>query len=226
MAQFSFDKITLPPDSGNTGKDMLIGKMDMGAGVFRYANAFVQVRPVKLLGVYRALPSPLTVLASAQNGTTTGFLWLTIPSGSTVQARIRQILVSTQHATVLATPSAPRVVARAFTFTGTPSGATLAAAKTDSAWPGATLDLRTAVTGLTPSLAAGSFACAGIVGALTAVGAYAPAPIKMMDEDGGEDGWLNIKAGQGVVIYQDVNGTTSDTRVLNISLTWDEIDAS
>lgn len=225
MAGSSFDFLTLPPDAGNTGKKMLVRKVDIGGGEFRYANVFTSARSERLLGIYRAVNAQDTVQASAQNGTSTGFLWMTIPSGSTVQARIRQILVSTQHSTVLATPSAPRIVAQSFTFTGTPSGATLTAGKTKSSWPTAVLDLRTAVTGMTPSLVA-KLATAPICGALTAVAAYSPTPLKMIDEDGDEDGWPVIAAGQGLVIYQDIAGTTSDTRKINLNVVWDECDFS
>lgn len=175
-----------------------------------------------ITGIYRATTAQLTVQASAQNGTTTGFLWAHMPAAVTDRAaRIRQILVTSQHSTALATPSGPRIVAARMTFTGTASGAALTAGKVDTDHGAASFSLRTAVTGLTPTLVANLSGLA-LCGALTAVGAYAPAPVPLLDANA-EDEWPVIRPGEGVAIYQDVAGTTSDTRKITIALLWDEV---
>jgi hypothetical protein len=225
MAGSSFDFLTLPPDAGNTGKKMLVRKVDIGGGEFRYANVFTEGRSERVLGVYRTVLPQVTIQAAAQNGTTTGFAWGVIPSGSTVKARIRQVSVITQHSTVLATPTAPRLILQVFSYTGTPSGATLTPGRVDSAGPAPVLDMRAAMTGMTVNLAAAApLGVAGVVGALTAVAAYCPCETKMIEAD--EDGFPVIAAGQGFVIYQDVAGTTSDTRKASISIVHDECDFS
>lgn len=224
MAGSSFDYITLPSDAGNTGRKVLQRKVDIGGGEFRYANYFVEGRNERVLGVYRTVLPQFTVLQNAQDGTSTGVVWGVIPAGSTTYARIRQVKVMSQHSTALATPTAPRLVLRGFAFSGTPSGASVTPAKVHSVMPSPVLDLRTAVTGMTPTLASVPIGVAGIVGALTAVGAHAPCAIEMLETD--EDGFPIVAAGQGFVIFQDVAGTASDTRKCNITIVHDECDFS
>lgn len=186
---------------------------------------FIKNRLAQLLGVYRLGLPQQTVQASAQNGTATGFLWAHVPLAVVgKKARLRNILVDSQHSTVLATPSAPRLACSRFTFTGAASGAQLVAGKIDPAYPAAVLDLRTAPTGLTVTLGT-VLALAGLTGALTAVGAYSPAPVVMGFADE-EDDWNVFGPGDGFVIWQDTAGTTSDTRKINITPVWDEIDVA
>jgi len=114
-----------------------------------------------------------------------------------------------------------------FTFTGTATGASVTAAKGDSGSVNPILDIRTASTGITVTLVA-SLATVGISGALTAVSAYNPVVINTSEiiTSNNDDEWIVLAPGEGVVLYQDVAGTTSDTRKLNFGITWDEIDIS
>lgn len=219
-------EIRLPDDSGNTGKRVRTQTRDVGSGVLRHEHAFYEIRQAEILGVYRAALAQQTVAAAAQNGTSSGFLWAHVPSAvSNKWARIRRLYFSSQHSTALATPTAPRIVVTRFTFTGTASGAAVTASKVRSDYPSPILDLRTAVTGLTPSLVAAT-AAAGLAGALTAINAYHPIDINVIDPGESEDEWLVIKPGEGFVLYQDTAGTTSDTRKFNPVLIWDEIDVA
>lgn len=217
-------KVNLPDDSGNTGPKVRTQTRVVGGNTV-HEHFFISQRQAEILAVYRAVLDQQTVQAAAQNGTSSGFLWAHVPVAvANKKARLRKIMVDTQHSSALATPTAPRLVAQRFTFTGTASGATVAASKTNSGDPAAVLDLRTAVTGLTVSLV-NKFKAFGIVGALTAVGAYAPAPIVLGLHDA-EDEWHTFASGEGFVLWQDVAGTAADTRKLNISLLWDEIDTA
>lgn len=168
-----------------------------------------------------------TIAAAAQNGTSTGFLWAHVPTAvSNKWVRIRRLYLSSQHSTVLATPTAPRVVASIATFTGTASGAAITPGKIDSAHPTPVFDLRTAVTGLTITMGQ-KIAVAAITGALTAVGAYSAGPdVNIIDPGEAEDEWQIIKPGEALVLWQDTAGTTSDTRKFNPVLVWDEIDVA
>src|SRR6185436_13483240 len=207
----------LPDDSGNAGKKIRSQTRVVGANTV-HEHFFVNVRQAAVLGVYRAAMAQVTVQASAQNGTSTGFLWAHVPSAVTnKKVRIRRVYVTSQHSTVLATPTAPRIVMTRMTFTGTASGASVTVGKVDAGAPTAVFDLRTAVTGLTPTLVA-ALGSAPIVGALTAVGAYAPASTDLISVSGLEDEWIILAPGEGVVLYQDTAGTASDTRLANICL--------
>jgi hypothetical protein len=225
MAAPVASEIRLPDDSGNLGKRVRTQTRDVGAGVLRHDHLFVEVRKAEVLGVYRAALDQQTVQAAAQNGTSTGFLWAHVPTAVTNKwARLRRLYVTSQHSTALATPTAPRLRIVRFTFTGTASGAAVTAAKVNSGDPTPVFDLRTAVTGLTPTLVAALGATA-LAGALSAVGAYTPAIIDCIDTDG-EDQWPIFKPGEGFVLYQDTAGTASDTRKFNTVLVFDEIDVA
>jgi hypothetical protein len=216
--------IRLPDDSGNAGARVRTRTRSVGGSTV-HEHLFTPLRAAEVLGVYRVVLPQQTILQAAQNGTATGFLWFHVPAAVTgKKVRIRKVRVSTQHSTALATPTAPRLVAQLFAFTGTASGATVAPGKNDSGFPNAVADLRTAVTGLTVSLGA-VVGVYGVVGALTAVGAWVPVDNEAPESDE-EDGWIVLAPGEGIVLYQDVAGTASDTRKANVTVIWDEIDVS
>ena len=224
MAAPIADKIILPLDTGNTGKKVRTQTRVVGADTV-HEHVYVPTRQAQVLGVYRLGMAQQTVLATAQNGTSTAFLWMHVPTAiSGKKVRIRKIRMESASGTLLATPSAPRVAVSRFTFTGAASGAQITGLKNDSSYPTHVVDLRTAATGLTVSLV-GVIGVLGIAQALTAVGAMAPASIEFIDADN-EDEWIVLVPGEGIVLWQDVAGTTSDTRKLNINLIWDEIDVT
>lgn len=217
--------VNLPDDSGNLGKKVRTQTRTVGANTV-HEHFFIQARQAQVLGVYRLGMPQVTALAAAQNGTSTGYLWLHVPTAiSNKKVRIRRLSVTSQLATLLATPTAPRITATRFTFTGTASGASLTPVKIDSGSSASIADLRTAVTGLTVTLV-GSLGTAPHVGAQTAVGAYAPAEYNIVDPASEEDDWPILAPGEGIVIYQDTAGTASDTRVANIILLWDDVDTA
>lgn len=224
MAAPIANKIILPSDTGNTGKNIRTQTRVVGADTV-HEHIYVKTRQAAVLGIYRIALPQQTILATAQNGTTTGFLWGHVPNAVTgKKARLRTVRCESQHSTLLATPTAPRIVVSRMTFTGTASGAAQAGVKVDTGYPSPILDLRTAVAGLTVSLV-GLLGAMGICGALTAVGAYAPASIRFGDNDE-EDEWPTFAPGEGFVLWQDTAGTASDTRKANLTLVWDEIDVS
>lgn len=225
MANYTDTSIQVPSVSGNTGPLLHHAQKNLGIGLVE-EPLVVLARQKIVTGVYLTASAQLAIAAAAQNATATGFLWIMNPIANTTRnVRVRRIWGTTQHATALATPSAPRLVGKLFTFTGTPSGATLTPAKTASALASATIDIRTAVTGLTVSVVA-ALGSGGVAGALTAVGAYAPAEIEIVGPFGNEDEFVTLAAGEGIVVYQDTAGTTSDTRLANLNVLHDEIDIS
>lgn len=217
--------IITPDDSGNAGKKLRTQTRTVGSNTV-HENFYVQVRQAALLGVYRMATAQLAILAAATNGTTTGLLWIHNPTAtSNKKARIRRLFMTSQHSTALATPTAPRVRADRMTFSGTASGGAITAAKIDSGAAAPILDIRTAVTGLTPSLVA-ALGTGAVCGALTAVGAWAPAVVDIIPPAAGEDEWPILAPGEGIAVYQDTAGTASDTRLVNICMVWDEVDTA
>ena len=69
-------------------------------------------------GLYRAATGAHVVLAAAQ-AATVGFWWLINPVGSGVAVSLKRVAFMSQHGSVLATPTSPRIMLERVTFTGT-----------------------------------------------------------------------------------------------------------
>lgn len=231
MTQATLNNIRLPSDGTNTGAyTPVIDKVISGT---TYSHPVVIPERKELVrGVYRAASTVQSVAAAAQNGTSTGFLWITVPSSTTSRAiRLRKATLAINHSASTTMPSVPRILLSRFTFTGSASGATLAGAKIDPDSDNPSVDLRTATTGMTITLNTdpGSALNAVLVPPMhnvTAAGLlFMPSDVQeLVSIDSEEDEWPIIKAGQGLVIYQGDAATTADTRRFVISLLWDEIE--
>jgi len=130
-------------------------------------------------------------------------------------------------------PTTPRIALTRFTFTGTASGATLAGSKKDALYPSHILDIRTAVTGLTPTLVPGasSVAASSLVPAFLLSGTVADilwceTVMDDLIQAVSEDGFWTVAPGEGLVLWQPDAGTTSDIRRFTFEFTWDEIDTA
>ncbi|MBS3927790.1 MAG: hypothetical protein KGZ65_04280 [Sphingomonadales bacterium] len=216
--------ITLPDDSGNTGKKVRTQTEVVGANTV-HTHYFVMQRAKKVITTYRLALVQATVLASAQNGTTAGMLFGHMGSAVSGKAmRIRRIGVSSQHSTALATPTAPRLLIRRFTSSGALNTSLISPNTNDSTQTAPAALFSLVNTGCTVVHVGIGFAHAALAGAITAVGAYEPCDKDMIDPAAEEDAWPVFRPGEGFVIYQDVAGTTSDTRKFNIEISCDEID--
>jgi hypothetical protein len=219
--------IKLPDDSAGAGPKIRGQSQVVGANTV-FEHYYVQTRQAKILSIYRLALVQNTVLAAAQNGTTAGMLFGHMPSTVSGKAmRLRRLSASSQHSTALATPTAPRLLVRRYTSSGGLSGALLAPNINDSLvhiTPACLFSL--ANTGTTVVHVGIGFGTIGLTGALTAVGAYHPDFIDVIDPGEDEDDWPVFRPGEGFVVYQDVAGTTSDTRKFNLQLVADEIDTA
>lgn len=231
MTRSTADKIILPSDAGNTGAKTPTMTRVIGSDTV-HVPLFIKEYKEVVKGVYRASMALQSVQASAQNATSTGFLWVSCPSAVTTRAmRIRKLELQINHSASTTMPSVPRIGIARYTFTGTASGATLAGAKIDPDSANPSIDLRTAVTGMTVTLNTdpGSLLNSVLVPPMhnvTAAGLlFAPSvPQYLVDISADEDEWPMIKAGQGICLYQLDAGTATDTRRFTASLTWDEIE--
>jgi hypothetical protein len=173
----------------------------------------------KLLGAYKFESGRLTILAAA-HAATAGFFWLINPVGSGVTAVIKKLLATSLPTAVTAFPSAPRVTVERVTFTGTASGAQITPGKRDSTDAANVCTLRTASTGLTLT-AAGVMGDFMVTPVLTAVGVAIPVEQYIYDATD-EDDYIVLRAGEGLVFRQADAGTTSDTRIMAITGSWEE----
>lgn len=178
-----------------------------------------------MTAVYCATFGALAVQASA-HAATAGFGWLVNPVGSTKLVQVQAICFCSQLGSALVAPTSPRVRVERVTFTGAASGASVALCKTRSTDPAPASSVRTASTGL--SLSAGDCVTEFLpTASATAVG-YAPASVQIWPVipvlyQSGLGFSLPVRvflaAGEGLVVRQADNGTTSDTRRFVVGMT-------
>ena len=187
--------------------------------VDEYGRPRIVVNRPKILGSYKFESGRLTVQATA-HASTAGFWWLINPVGSGVVCKFKKLFVTSVPTAVTAFASSPRITLERVTFTGTASGATITVAKRDSNDASNVCTVRTASTGLT--LTAGAVIADFTVPAvLTAVGIAVPVDQWLYD-DTDEDDYIILRAGEGLVLRQPDNGTTSDTRLVLAFGGWEE----
>lgn len=222
-------------DAADSGKPLKVGGVAAGPFTFPtavangdranhltdlYGRPQVVIRPddVKRLGVYYYHSGAMTVAAAADAAAASlgGRLWI-LNSGSNT-LRIRKITFRSQLGSALATPTSPRFTLERCTFTGTPSGGSLTAAKRRSADATATGSIFTSMSGPTITKVADVASFFPIAGA-TAVG-YAP-PAEAHFEPGLED-YMDFASGEMLVIRQADAGTASDTRRVTIDFVIEE----
>lgn len=218
--------VQLPDDSTNIGDKMRTQTKVVGGQIVA-EHFYVPSPGLTIPGSYNYQSGNKAVQAAAQDGTTTGFVWLQNPTGSTITALIREIMATLSANAATAAPSAPILTYQKFTFTGIASGAQEIAEPAQTAMTVNQMLIRTAITGMTPTLRnnVGRIVVPAI---LTAVGVYGGQYVVMprnpMAWQRGMD--LEIAPGEGLVIYQVGVGTASDPRTFSTSVKWDEIDLS
>lgn len=223
--------VQLPLDTGNSGKQIkTVRKTESGVQYHRHVN--IQERLGTILGVYTGDGGAVqAVQASAQNGTSTGYLWFHVPtavSGKSARVRSLRIKENTSAATPTM-PTQPRISLARATFTGTCSGAAITAVPMDTTQPSAASYVATAVTGLTITL--GTILRSFLVPPFILAGTAANVQQTLNAEDDlipwdDEDMWPVVAPGQALVLYQPDAGTGSDIRKFTFSLIWDEIDTT
>lgn len=178
--------------------------------------------PYDLLGAFR-YQLRTTVQATAQNGTTTGFVWIFNPSTGPNIVKIEKLKYLTQFEAALSAPTAPRLAAARFTYVGTPTGASGVATQYDTTAPLKTLEIRTAYTGMTVTLnPAGPFWSALPISSFGTAGWAFSVPALEVFEPNRLGLDFILRPGEGIVMYQPDAGTTADTRRLITEVCWGE----
>jgi len=225
MAAPIANKIILPLDTGNTGKNVRTQTRVVGADTV-HEHFFIPTSKDSKVGFYPAHSGILTIPTSAHNGTTTGHLWLMNPVGSAVKGRLRRLRETAQVVSGAIDLTAPRQLFSLFTFTGTPSGATITPAKRDSTDAAATLTLRTASTGITPTLGAiirhtGIPSINATLASATVQVTLPPCIYPPWDPD--EEECTVLRAGEGIVLWSADASTTANRRLFS-DWAWEEFE--
>jgi hypothetical protein len=221
--------IILPSDTGNTGKKVRTQTRVVGPDTV-HEHFYIPVSKELIEGIYCYVPTAAqSVQASAQNGTSTGFAWIAMPSGQSKRARIRRFEVVFEQG---AAPTAdhltlPRIALQRFTFTGSPSGASITPAKRRESDAANAFNFYTASTGMTVSLVSGAIALTWLppgIDFATAVGQNVVSKVNAPFAPQHEDEYLDFQAGEGWVLFQPDAGTTSDVRRFNFKAIVDQYD--
>lgn len=172
-------------------------------------------------GLYWFASATQSVQQTAQDATSTGFLWLENPTASTKKGRLRYLSIEHNTTSEADHLSVPRIVLARFTFTGTASGAAITPAKRATADAANALNVRTAVTGMTVTLGAAVYATSPPTLGFTTSGAGVTSYLSTY-QPLTEDSFVDLAAGEGLVLYQPENGTSSDGRRFVVTGLWDE----
>jgi hypothetical protein len=188
------------------------------------------------IGAYQA-ELIATVNATAQTANTGGFFWGFNPATSGKIVRIERMGIQIGHTTyVLAggLPTAPRLTFTKFTYTGTPSGAVVAAngaastqGKFDTNYATPVFDWRSAITGATcvyGHAIFSSLAPAQVVSGTVVAPASYSGVVNDNEYQPRETEYEHvIRPGEGLVFFQPEAGTTGDTRKVTARIFWEEV---
>lgn len=204
--------IQLPDDSGNTGKKNRTQTRVVGANTV-HEHFVVPVSARDYVGVYWGSIGNQTIPIAAQNGTTSGNWWLFNPIGSTVKSVLRRFS-STMNFAALAVDLVPGQFRMSlFTYTGTPSGAALTMAKSDSTFPTPQTSWRTASTGMTVTLGAVLYEEQGpILPLATGSGVVCGPYVGIERNPDIDEAEIVLRPGEGVVDWSALALTTANRR--------------
>jgi hypothetical protein len=221
--------IKIPFDGGNLGKNVRYNTRVIGSDTV-YEQLWSREEPVSThYGFYCCnVGVPSAIVATAQDGTTTGFFWFENAVGSTKLLRLARLTATFTNAIAAGAidhDSAPRILFVRSTFAGAFSGAqaTICKRKTADSTPQATV--RTAPTSATVTLGNTHFV------AVTPGNDFETAGILNIQnrqewKPKFEDEFFVLAAGECLTVYQADNGTTNDQRLVMFGLAWEEIDAA
>jgi hypothetical protein len=216
------DKIILPLDTGNTGKQVRT-QIRQIAGNPYHEHFFIPISQRSVLGAYKASSGTLTVPAGVHNGTTTGFLWFYNPVGSAIKMAVKRISWNVQIIVLAVDLLGGELRFSRFTFTGVGSAGLLTPASRDSTDAAAVGNLRTASTGMTCTLGATINGTQyPTMGLATGGAGVWPGAINELIPDKEQDEII-LRAGEGIVIWHAIAVTTANRRLF-VNFAWEEFE--
>ena len=214
MAAKAEQIITLPNDSGNTGKKLRVKESVVGTNTVE-EYFFIQSTERSETGRYKFSVPAIAIPTAAHVGTTTGFVWIWNPLASTVKMAVDRISLSHGFSTTLAVDLiAPMLRISRFSATGTLSGATVTPIKRNSNDAAAQGLIATASTGLTVTLVGTLIEYLGQTMDIVTGGAghwNAQKDEWMPNEEADE---LVLAPGEGAVIWSTFAVTTANRKLI------------
>jgi hypothetical protein len=211
--------IKIPDDAPNSGKKVHVRSRVIGSDTVHRHVVEVEYPDIILGGYY--LYSGQLVILNAAHAADAGFAYLTNPIGSGVIGRLRRIRYIAHPKSTTTRASSPEIRIERFTFSGTPSGATITPAKRRSADAGNQLTWRTASTGVT--ITPGEVVRGYLVSLVPSGGGNVSSPNEAVWEPLGDEGELELNEGEGLMFRQHDGGEAADDRVVMFNNTWLEV---
>ena len=212
--------VQLPLDTGNTGKKKSTKSRTVGADTVHQDVVLIgDAREVT--GNYKCNSAAITVPAAAQNGTTTGLLWVYNPVASTIKMQVSVMHLISQFVALAVDLLAGEVRCSRFTFTGVNSGAQLTPCKIHSADAANQGQVATAFATAVPTLVATLDATFLQTMDLATGGAGHWNPYDDKFDASNENEEVVLLPGEGLVFWNASAVTTANRRVM-ISCAWDE----
>lgn len=222
MAAPVADKIILPLDTGNLGKNVRTQTRTVGAFSV-HEHFFIPTSARSVLGKYKASTGLLTIPAAVHNGTTTGYCWLANPVGSVVKMGVQRISMTHNFIVIAVDLLTGEVRFSRNTFTGVGSGTIVTPAKRDStdATAVGTLFLTSATWAQT--LGATFWNEQYQTQDLVTGGAGHWMPYKTEFVAEKEEDQIVLRAGEAIAIWHSIAVTTANRRAA-INFAWEEFE--
>lgn len=215
--------IQLPSDTGNLGKKVRSQTRVVGADTVHEHFFILETRRSRL-GIYYGTSGILTIPIAVHTPATTGFFWFINPVASGRNIALRRWAAQVQFAVLSAVDvSVPRLALSLCTFTGTPSGATIAAAKRATGDSTPVGSIRTAMTGLTVtvgSMIKSDFPPVNATASSATIQSVT-VPATSNDWDPPEEEQPILLPGEGLICWA-ADGSTTANRRMSVDLIWEE----
>lgn len=214
--------IQLPTDAGNTGKKVRSQTRVVGADTV-HEHYHIPISPRSVVGSYKASSGTLTVPAAVHNGTTSGFLWLMNPVGSSVKMAIKRISWNIQFIALAVDLLGGELRFSLNAFTGAGSAGLITPAKRDSTDAAAVGNLRSASTGMVVTLVASIYGTQYPTMDLVTGGAGHWNPEWNALEPDAEQDEIILRPGEGISIWHAIAVTAANRRLF-INVGWEEFE--
>jgi hypothetical protein len=214
--------VTLPLDTGNTGKKKRTQTRTVGADSV-HSDYVVIEDSRSVLGVYRASIPVIAVPIAAHTGTTTGFAFIYNPVGSVIKMQISRLEWRNQFRALAVDLLAGDLRVSRFTFTGVNSGTQVTPARRDST--DAANVGQVSITWATAVATVGATLCTNFFQTMDLVtggaGHWSPAQGELSTQNEHEE--VVLRAGEGIVVWN-ASGVTTANRGFALNVNWDEFE--
>ncbi len=216
--------VQLPLDTGNTGKKRRTQTRVVGSDTV-HEDIISITSKRNILGDYSYMVAPIALPTTAQNGSTTGIIWLVNPTANTENIAIKRILAEIQFTASNVDIALGLLQGQRFTYTGTPTGATLSSGRTRTTDVATGAVAYTAMTGMTITLGEVLFrrALPQMFSNTPEVAHVPPVLIDFFPREEGRE--LVLAPGEGLVLFSSVTLTTTN-RAATIEIQTQEYEAT